>query len=147
MTTLTSERSLIGSLGGDRWPRLLELARSTGASADPRLRQSLVSSYIGFELVKYLGWRQKTALSHGRPSGPESSLAKLALSLRLGEMGDLIMAMQGPSGTVVSDDPHVAYLTNLFIGQWSSRLGGGTEQVQRNIIAERLLGLPRDPKS
>jgi alkylation response protein AidB-like acyl-CoA dehydrogenase len=144
-TTLTSERSLIGALGGDRFPRLLELARATAGTADPRVRQALADTYIGFQLVKYLGWRQMTALSQGRPAGPESSVAKLALSIRLGEMGDLIMALQGPAGTLVSDDPQVAYLDSLFLGQWSSRFGGGTEQVQRNIIAERILGLPRDP--
>jgi alkylation response protein AidB-like acyl-CoA dehydrogenase len=145
MTTLTSERTLISALGGDRFPRLLELARAHARTTDPRVRQSLAQSYIGFQLVKYLGWRQLTALSQGREPGPESSIAKLALSVRLGEMGDLIMALQGPAGTLVSADPQVMYLDSLFVGQWSSRFGGGTEQVQRNIIAERILGLPRDP--
>jgi alkylation response protein AidB-like acyl-CoA dehydrogenase len=144
-TTLTSERSLIGGLSADRFPRLLELARATGATDDPILRQALVQTYIGFQLVKYLGWRQMTAMSQGRPAGPESSLAKLALSVRLGLMGDLILAMQGPAGMLQAGDPHVAYLNGLFLGQWSSRFGGGTEQVQRNILAERILGLPRDP--
>jgi len=144
-TTLTSERTLITALGGDRFPRLLELARAQARTADPVVRQTLAQSYIGFQLVKYLGWRQMTALSQGRQPGPESSVGKLALSVRLGEMGDLIMALQGSAGTLVSDDPQVAYLDGLFVGQWSSRLGGGTEQVQRNIISERILGLPRDP--
>jgi alkylation response protein AidB-like acyl-CoA dehydrogenase len=145
MTTLTSERTLISALGGDRFPRLLELAQAHARTADPRVRQSLAQSYIGFQLVKYLGWRQLTALSQGREPGPESSIAKLALSVRLGEMGDLIMALQGPAGTLISAEPQVMYLDSLFVGQWSSRFGGGTEQVQRNIIAERILGLPRDP--
>jgi alkylation response protein AidB-like acyl-CoA dehydrogenase len=143
-TTLTSERSLIGSLGGDRFERVLELARATGRTRDPVLRQRLADSYIGFQLVKYLGWRQLTALSQGQPPGPESSVAKLALSVRLGELGDLIMALQGAAATLESGDPNVAHLDGLFVGQWSSRFGGGTEQVQRNIIAERILGLPRD---
>jgi alkylation response protein AidB-like acyl-CoA dehydrogenase len=145
MTTLTSERTLISNIGGDRFEKLHDLARLTGGNGDPVLRQQLVRAYIGFELVKYLGWRQITALSQGRPSGPESSLAKLGLSRLLGETGDLIMALQGAAGTVVSDDPHVRYLQGQFVGQWSSRFGGGTEQIQRNIIGERLLGLPREP--
>jgi alkylation response protein AidB-like acyl-CoA dehydrogenase len=143
-TTLTSERSLISGLGAERFGRVLDLARFSGASGDPVVRQQLVQSYIAFELVKYLGWRQLTAMSKGVPPGPESSVAKLALSVQLGALGDLIMAIRGAGGMVVSDDAAVDYLDGLFIGQWSSRFGGGTEQVQRNIVAERILGLPRD---
>ena len=145
MTTLTSERSLISTLGGDRFGRIAELARATGATSDPVTRQSLVDLFIRFELVKYLGWRQLTAMSQGLPQGPESSVAKLGLSVALGRMGDLIMAIRGAGGMVASDDPNAAYLDSLFLGQWSSRFGGGTEQVQRNIIGERILGLPREP--
>ena len=143
-TTLTSERALIGGLGAERFGRVLDQARSSGAVHDPVRRQQLVQSYIAFELVKYLGWRQLTAMSKGVPAGPESSVAKLALSVQLGALGDLIMAIRGAGGMLSSDDPAVDYLDGLFIGQWSSRFGGGTEQVQRNIVAERLLGLPRD---
>jgi alkylation response protein AidB-like acyl-CoA dehydrogenase len=146
MTTLTSERTLISSIIGDRFELVAALARRTGAGADPVRRQELARCYIGFELVKYLGWRQMTALSRGRPAGPESSLAKLALSQQLGASGDLIMALQGPAATVSADDPRDRYLSGQFLGQWSSRFGGGTEQIQRNIIGERLLGLPRDPE-
>jgi alkylation response protein AidB-like acyl-CoA dehydrogenase len=145
MTTLTNERSLISLLGGDRFPRLLQLARAEGATDDPTIRQELAELYIGFEIVKYLGWRQMTAMSRGTEPGPESSVAKLALSLRLGRMGDLIMRIRSGGGMVHSAEPNAAYLDSLFVGQWSSRLGGGTEQVQRNIIGERILGLPREP--
>ena len=145
MTTLTSERTLISNIGGDRFRKIRDLARLTGSDHDPVLRQRLIQTYIGFELVKYLSWRQMTAMSKGRESSSESSVAKLGLSRLLGETGDLIMAMQGTSGTVVSDDAHVRHLQGQFLGQWSSRFGGGTEQVQRNIIGERILGLPREP--
>lgn len=145
MTTLTSERSLIATIGGDRFARLLDLARSSGRTGDPLVRQSLVDAYVGFELVKYLGWRQLTALSQGRPGSSESSVAKLGLSRLLASTGDLIMSLCGAGGMVVADDPHVRHMQSQFLGQWSSRFGGGTEQIQRNIIGERLLGLPREP--
>lgn len=147
LTTLTSERALISNLGGDRISRLLELARRTGADQDPLIRQDLVRSYIGFELVKYLGWRQMTALSKGTPAGPESSLAKLGLSVLLGRIGDVMMAVQGAAGMVGSDEPLHRYMSSMFLSQWASRIGGGTEQIQRNIIGERLLGLPREPRA
>jgi alkylation response protein AidB-like acyl-CoA dehydrogenase len=145
MTTLTSERTLISNLWEDRFAKVYDLARQTSANTDPLLRQRLAQAHIRSELIKYLGWRQQTAMSRGTPAGPESSVAKLALSLLLGEIGDLIMALRGTAGTVTSDDPHLRYLDSLFLGQWSSRIGGGTEQIQRNIIGERLLGLPREP--
>lgn len=145
MTTLTSERTLISTLGGDRFAQVLSLARSCGADRDPVLRQELVRCYVGFELLKYLGWRQMTALSRAETAGPESSVAKLGLSVLLGQTGDLLMALQGAAGTVVSDDVHTRFATSQFLGQWSSRFGGGTEQIQRNIIGERVLGLPREP--
>jgi len=69
----------------------------------------------------------------------------LGLSVALGRMGDVIMGLRGAAGTVASEDPNAAHLDSLFLGQWSSRFGGGTEQVQRNIIGERILGLPREP--
>jgi alkylation response protein AidB-like acyl-CoA dehydrogenase len=145
LTTLTSERTLISNLGGDRFSRLLELARRTGADQDPLIRQDLARAYTGFELVKYLGWRQMTALSKGTPAGPESSVAKLGLSVLLGQIGDLMMAVQGAAGMAGSDDPLHRYMSSMFLSQWASRIGGGTEQIQRNIIGERILGLPREP--
>jgi alkylation response protein AidB-like acyl-CoA dehydrogenase len=145
MTTLTSERTLISSIGADRFSRLADLARARGRAGDPVVRQRLADAFIRFEVLKYLGWRQMTALSQGRPGGSESSVAKLGLSLLLGPTGDLVMDLCGAGGMVVSDDPHERYLQGQFLGQWSSRFGGGTEQIQRNIIGERLLGLPREP--
>lgn len=145
MTTLTSERTLIGSIRWERFEQIFDVARRTGAATDPVLRQRLARTYTGFEVIKYLGWRQMTAMSKGVDPGPEASVAKLALSVLLGDVGDLVMAMQASAGTVVSDDPQVRYLTGQFLGQWSSRFGGGTEQIQRNIIGERILGLPREP--
>ncbi|HWE57623.1 MAG TPA: acyl-CoA dehydrogenase family protein [Acidimicrobiales bacterium] len=145
MTTLANERTLISGGAATRFDRLHDLARRTGADRHPVRRDELIQAYIGFELVKYLGWRQLTAMSQGRPPGPESSVAKLALSRMLGATGDLVMSMCGAGGMVEDDDPHTRYLQGQFLGQWGSRFGGGTEQIQRNIIGERLLGLPREP--
>ncbi|MHB1582142.1 MAG: acyl-CoA dehydrogenase family protein [Acidimicrobiales bacterium] len=148
VTTLANERVVIGSTSGGSAPvrRLLELARRTGRSADPRVRQQLADAYTRAEIQKYLGWRVQTAVARGEQPGPESSVLKLALSVQIPRSADLAMALLGPEGMVLDyDDPEASYWQLQFVGQWASRLGGGTEQVQRNIVGERVLGLPREP--
>ena len=77
-------------------------------------------------------------------------MLKLAVSTLMGRFGDLAMSVLGPEGLLegldATDDRGYGPLQDMFLSQWSSRIGGGTEQVQRNLIAERALGLPRDPK-
>ena len=78
--------------------------------------------------------------------GPEASVLKLAYSRHLAHTGDLVMALIGPHAMLYGDDaPDDARWQDQFLSQWASRIGGGTDQVQRNVIGERVLGLPRDP--
>jgi alkylation response protein AidB-like acyl-CoA dehydrogenase len=143
MTTLTNERTLIGAAAAGRYEALIGLARDTGRNADPAVRQELARIYTSQALITYLGWRTLTALSQGRPLGPESSLAKLALADLVARGGNLAVGLRGPAGTITGEgDDH--YWTDQFLGQWSTRIGGGTEQVQRSILGERILGLPRE---
>jgi len=149
VTTLANERVVIGSIGGGASPvrRLIDLARRAGRSADPGVRQQLADAYTRAEIQKYLGWRVQTAVARGGQPGPESSVLKLALSVGIPRSADLAMSLLGAEGTVLDyDDPLGSYWQLQFVGQWASRLGGGTEQVQRNIIGERVLGLPREPR-
>jgi alkylation response protein AidB-like acyl-CoA dehydrogenase len=147
MTTLTNERTLIGSgVGvGDVFGDVVRLAREYGRSDDPIIRQDLAALYIRLQLLKYLGWRIQTAISRNQQPGPESSVLKLGLSRHLTLTGDLVMALQGPRANLL-DYAHAESgpWALQFLSQWASKLGGGTEQIQRNIIAERVLGMPRD---
>jgi alkylation response protein AidB-like acyl-CoA dehydrogenase len=72
---------------------------------------------------------------------------KLGLSRLVGLLGDLAMTAGGAEAMLEGEGPDgYGELQDLFLSQWSSRIGGGTEQIQRNLIAERALGLPRDPR-
>jgi alkylation response protein AidB-like acyl-CoA dehydrogenase len=146
VTTLTSERIAIGSgMGGDIATELLALAERLGRSGDPVIRQQLMKAYVHHRTITYLGWRVQTAVDRGEMPGPESSVIKLSHSLLQGELGDVAMAVLGASGMLLD---YAALDTSpwqsRFLTQWASRLGGGTEQVQRNIVSERVLGLPRE---
>jgi alkylation response protein AidB-like acyl-CoA dehydrogenase len=147
MTTLTNERTLIGSgVGvGDVFGDVVRLARDYDRSDDALVRQDLSALYIRLQLLKYLGWRIQTAISRNQQPGPESSVLKLGLSRHLSLTGDLVMSLQGPRATLLDyADAQSGPWGLQFLSQWASKLGGGTEQIQRNIIAERVLGMPRD---
>jgi alkylation response protein AidB-like acyl-CoA dehydrogenase len=149
MTTLVNERTLIGSGTGvgDAFGDIVRLARQFGRTTDPLVRQSLAAAYIRLQLLKYLGWRIQTAVAQNAQPGPESSVLKLGLSRHLTLTGDLVMSLQGAEADLLDySDPSSGRWTLQFLGQWQAKLGGGTEQIQRNIIAERVLGLPAEPR-
>ena len=74
-------------------------------------------------------------------------MLKLAASRRLEHDGNLVMELQGAQSMLYDDDAiQHGYWQQQFLGQWSSRIGGGTEQIQRNVIGERVLGLPGEPR-
>jgi alkylation response protein AidB-like acyl-CoA dehydrogenase len=145
-TTLANERSLIAGGGGAAgFGELVRFARRFGRTDDPLMRQRLAEAYTRINLLKYLGWRAQTARSQGRPPGPESSVAKLGYSAHLAALGDLGVAIAGAHGALLpADDDELHAWGQRLLGQWSARIGGGTDQIQRNVIAERVLGLPGD---
>jgi alkylation response protein AidB-like acyl-CoA dehydrogenase len=72
---------------------------------------------------------------------------KLALSTLMADLGDLSIAVLGTDGLLAGEGEHgYGQLQDQFLGQWASRIGGGTEQIQRNLIGEAVLGLPREPR-
>jgi alkylation response protein AidB-like acyl-CoA dehydrogenase len=142
-TMLSNERALIGGGGRVSFKEIAALARSCGATDDPIMRQALAQCYTRMQLIKWLGWRARSRKDQGL--GPEASVLKLAASRRQEHDGDLVVALQQTAGMLYVDDAvDRGYWQNMFLAQWSSRLGGGTEQVQRNVIGERVLGLPSD---
>ena len=145
-TTLQSERALIGGGEGVRFEDLRALAHSSGRSADPAHRQELAQAYIRFELLRFLGLRVQTSLSRGLAPGSESSVMKLGYALHTAALSDLALSLEGAAGMLgIEGGPDGGYWQQQFLSQWAVRIGGGTDQVQRNIIGERVLGLPREP--
>ena len=105
------------------------------------LRQELAQSYTRMQLIKWLGWRARSRKDQGL--GPGSVGAEARRVAAPGARRRLVVALQGAAGLLYADDAvNGGYWQNMFLSQWSSRLGGGTEQVQRNVIGERVLGLP-----
>ena len=145
-TTLQSERVAIGSGEGLRFADVRALLAGIGAGQSSRYRQQIASAFIRFELLRYLGLRVQTAISQGRPPGAESSVMKLAFSEHIAALTDLLLGLEGAAGMLGSEAaPDNGFWQQHFLSQWSIRIGGGTDQIQRNIISERVLGLPREP--
>jgi len=149
VTTLSNERVTIASGSGVSDPdRVLDLARALeGTTRDPVFRQRFAEIWIRSEVIRYLRLRNRTALSQGRRSGPEASVMKLAYACYVKQLGDLAIGMQGPYGQLDHPD---ALVDGIFQQKWinavQSSIGGGTDEIQRNIVGERVLGLPREPR-
>jgi alkylation response protein AidB-like acyl-CoA dehydrogenase len=144
-TTLGAERALIGGGGAVGFRDLARLARDQDAATDPVLRQRLADAYIRFEILKYLG--QRAAARRDGAASAVASVLKLAASRHVALNGDLALALEGTGAMLLHDDaPYGGFWQQNFLNQWGIRIGGGTEQVQRNVIGERVLGLPPEPR-
>jgi alkylation response protein AidB-like acyl-CoA dehydrogenase len=147
-TTLASERMSIGNARGTTFADVRSLVSGLGRDLDALERQHVARAYISFELLRYLGLRVQTSVSRGRTPGAEGSILKLAISQQSSLLGDLGMALLGPAGAASDGTtPDAGFWREKFVGQWSVRIGGGTDQMQRNQVGERVLGLPREPRS
>ena len=152
-TTLGAERLMIGSVAVlDRVTDLIAAAHAgpaagaSGRVGDPVLRQSLADAYVRASVLTYTGDRVLDAVRLGGRPGPEASVLKLGLSRLLEQLGSLAMRVLGAEGQLAGEgDDGYGPLQDVFLSQWAARIGGGTEQIQRNLIGERALGLPREP--
>ncbi len=146
MTTLTAERTTIGEGGQTGWRDVAELARRLGRADDPVLRQEIARLHTRELIQRWIVYRVRTAAAKGVAPGPEAAVLKLVNSHQVEHVGAVLMATLGALGTLWHDAaPDGGFWQDVFLFQWSSRIGGGTENIQRNIIGERVLGLPREP--
>ena len=151
--TLGAERAMIGSMNVDDRADLVIAGPARPAA--PTTRCCATSSCrrphprLGARLHGRPRARRRCA--RGGQVGPEASVLKLGLSTLMGRLGELAMRVLGPEGLLeggldATDERGYGPLQDMFLSQWCSRIGGGTEQIQRNLIGERALGLPRDPR-
>ncbi len=127
------------------WEMIAKVARETGRSKDPALRQRLADALVNLETLRLHSWHILTKVERGEQLGFESSMTKLQWSETHQDLGEIYMDVMGYAGQQVPGlatcelDP----LTELFLWSRSETIWGGSSQVQRNIVAEHVLGLPR----
>ena len=152
LTTLMNERVAIGAgPGGARMRELFRLARQARLGGRPAIedravRQRLADFYIRSKGLQYTGYRTLSALSRGATPGPEGSIGK-AVGAPLGqEIASFAMELQGAMGAIVDPElaPQEALWQEAYLGAPGLRIAGGTDEILRNIIAERVLGLPAE---
>ena len=151
LTTLMNERLSIGSGMPTGFPELFDfcmnLQTEDGPAINDRSVRSKLASYaVKASGLKYTGMRAISALSKGETPGPENSIGKLVAGAAMQELAMFALDLQGQAG--VMTDPAQAAATARFqqmlLRSPATRVEGGTDEVLRNIIAERVLGLPGD---
>lgn len=146
--TLAFERTASGSVTrkkGGSVAELVALAQSLGVADDPLVRQDIADVYIRSELRAATADRVARAAAAGISPGPAASVGKLMASDVLGKIGEIAADLLGNNITASIDDDQFAWTEHL-LGSPGYRLAGGTDQIQRNIIGERVLGLPPEPR-
>ncbi len=152
LTTLMHERLAVGGGqgGGLDVPQLMQLARSLELEDGPAIknaavREKIADWYVRSAGLRYTTLRTMTALSRGQQPGPEASIAKIVVASKLQDLSAFAMELEGEAGILQGD---AAPMHGMFQGGWLSspglRIAGGTDEILRNIIAERVLGLPQD---
>ena len=153
-TTLMNERVALsgaGSSGGENVgggpvDELVRFARTTGAWDDPVIRQRLMQAVIEGRLIKITNYRAAAQRKTGRPPGPEGSITKLFQAEYNKRLQELAMDILGAKATAWSaDESAVANRVRGFLRSRANTIEGGTSEIMRNILGDRVLGLPREP--
>ena len=152
LVTLMNERLAVGGATGAQWNQFLEAARQiTGLDGAPvikdqAIREKLADWYVQAEGLKHTRNRTMTALSRGQTPGPESSIGKVVSALQMQDLANTAVEMLDQYGII--NDPDLAPLGGAFHASLMMapglRIAGGTDEILKNIIAERVLGLPGD---
>ncbi|MBS0504090.1 MAG: acyl-CoA dehydrogenase family protein [Proteobacteria bacterium] len=125
---------------------IIAAAKANGSAKNPLIRQRIAKAEIGLRLMRYGAMRMLSNTDHARPDGAALTY-KLQWASWRRALGELAMDVLGQAGEVTdSETYHFPLLPNLFLSSRADTIYGGTNQIQRNIVAERALGLPREPR-
>ena len=151
LTTLMNERSSIGAggagggLGVANITRLAEMLRQFGLSDSKVHRDELMDVYIRYQVAKLTNQRALDKIKAGQLPGPEMSIAKMALTDNLTRTAELVAKVLGPRLTANTGEWGTFAWSRFLCGTPAMRIAGGSDEVLRNIVGERVLGLPKDP--
>ncbi len=150
LTTLGFERdrsgeAQTGHVGGS-WAQLLATARAMGVAGDPIVRQSLAAAYIHEQIASYLNRRLADLVAAGSTPGPEGSLGKLLWTNGMTLYSHVVSQILGPALIADTGAWGTYGWAEHVLGAPGYRIAGGSDEIQRNIIGERVLGLPPEPR-
>ena len=150
LTTLMNERASIGAGGaggptGGMTARLIEMVRHFGLADDPIVRNELAGIITSLRVAGYTNQRAMDKIKRGQLPGPELSIAKLSLTMNMRRMSEFAANVLGPRVLADSGEWGTYAWGAFFLGVPGMRIAGGSDEVMRNIVGERVLGLPKDP--
>jgi acyl-CoA dehydrogenase len=155
LTTLMNERAALGGVGGYGIgiEELLSLARETDWNGRPALedagvRQRIADFYVKLKGLEYTRYRSLTALSRGQTPGPENSIAKMVGAPLLQQLSSFALELQGTAGATLEAGftPLEGAFQHGYLSTPGMRIAGGSDEILRNIVAERVLRLPGEPR-
>ena len=146
LVTLMNERLAVGGSPGPDWKEIMDYARSAGTLSNQAFRDKLADWYVAAQGYKLTKFRTQTALSRGETPGPENSIGKIINANHLQDICNSAIEMQDHYGLITDKDeaPSDAIFQESFMWAPGLRIAGGTDEILKNIIAERVLGLPQD---
>jgi alkylation response protein AidB-like acyl-CoA dehydrogenase len=150
LTTLLNERASIGAgsgggMGGiGNSTRLIAMLRHFGLDGDAVFRQELAKVYAGFQVAKWNNQRAMDKIKAGQAPGPEMSLSKMSLTNNMLQTAKLVSQVLGPKLVADSGEWGTYSWGQYVVGLPGMRIAGGADEVLRNIVGERVLGLPKD---
>lgn len=146
LTVLAAERLDSGGLGLDNADRALDLARNLPRPLTGGERQQAADLFVRALVQRLIGLRVTAALVAGREPGAEASVGKLHATATMRATTDLVQQLLGPRLAADTGEWGTFAWTEHLLGAPGYRIAGGSDEIQRTILAERVLGLPKEPK-